>query len=487
MPGIDGTAVNVALPVLQRDMHAGAAATQWVVEGYSLLLSALIVVGGSLGDHFGRRRMFLLGAAIFAGASVACGVSQTMLELILARCIQGVGGALLIPESLALITASFDESKRGAAIGTWSGFLAATFAIGPLLGGWLVQAFSWRWVFFINVPIAVVIWIVTVACVPESRDESIGPHVDWFGAAAATAALGALTYGLIELQQQSTSASGIAAVIAGLLLLAAFVFLEHRSRSPMIPPKMFSSRTFTVANVYTLLLYAALGAAMFFLPFNLINVQRYTPLAAGAALLPMIVLMFVSSRWTGGLTTRIGPRIPLMAGAIIAGAGFALLGFTGIGGSYWSTFFPPVLILGIATSTFVAPLTTTVMNSAPAEHAGSASGVNNAVSRVAGLLAIALIGIVLVSATHRALHQTDRSLPAHVRQAVEGDALISGRAPQAGIAPSWHAAAQSAVSEAYTTGFKYAMLSCALLAAIAAATGLLLPMRSASGAISSTS
>lgn len=473
MPGIDGTAVNVALPVLQRDMHATSDAVQWVIEGYSLMLSALILAGGSLGDRFGRRRMFLAGVLVFAVASVACGLAQTMEQLIAARCIQGIGGALLIPESLAIITASFDEKHRGAAIGTWSGFLAATMAIGPLLGGWLVQSFSWRLVFFINVPIAVIIWAITLRFVGESRDEESGPHIDWPGAILATLALGALTYGLIELQQ-STNTAGVATVVAGVVLFAAFIWVERVSPSPMVPLGIFASRDFSVSNLYTLLLYAALGGALFFVPFNLINVQHYTPLAAGAALLPMILLMFVSSRWAGGLVARIGARIPLTAGAFIAGCGFALFAFAGIGHGYWTSFFPAVLVLGIGTSTFVAPLTTTVMNAAPAQHAGSASGINNAVSRVAGLLAIALLGIVLVSSTHRALAHTAAHLPPAVRQALAADSLLSGRAPDRSVPPQFRPAAQRAVSEAYVTGFRDAMLCCAFLAWIAAASALVL-------------
>lgn len=468
MPGIDGTAVNVALPILQREMHAGSQAIQWVVEAYSLFLSALILVGGSLGDHLGRRRMFLLGVLVFAAASLGCAISQTIDQLIAARCIQGIGGALLVPESLALITASFDERRRGAAIGTWSGFLAATMAVGPLLGGWFAQAVSWRLVFVINLPIALIVFVIALRYVGESRDEQVARRIDWFGAAIATAALGSLTYGFIALQGTHIDAPGLAAVAAGVTLLGVFVYVEHQSKNPMIPMGIFASTAFTVANIYTLLLYAGLGGALFFVPFNLINVQRYTPVAAGAALLPMILLMFVSSRWSGGLVARIGARIPLALGALGAGFGFALFGFTGIGGSYWSTFFPAAVLLGIGTSTFVAPLTTTVMNSAPAAHAGSASGINNAVSRVAGLLAVALLGIVIVTSTHHALAHSDRGLPPAVRALLEKDPLLSGRAPDSGIPVTLRAPAQHAVNQAYEIGFRDAMLASAALAWIAA-------------------
>jgi EmrB/QacA subfamily drug resistance transporter len=475
MPGIDGTAVNVALPVLQRELHADSSTLQWVVEGYSLFLSALILVGGSLGDRFGRRRMFLLGTVIFAFASAACALSQNIAQLVVARCVQGVGGALLIPESLALITAAFDEEHRGQAIGTWSGFSAITLAIGPLLGGWFVQALSWRLVFVINIPIALIVFVVTQRFIEESRDESDNEPVDWRGAAIATVALGLLTFGFITLQTARLDVWGIAAVAAGVLLLGVFVYVERHSRAPMIPLGIFSSRDFTVANIYTLLLYAGLGASFFFIPFNLINVQGYPPAAAGAALLPMILIMFFSSRWSGGLVARVGARVPLTIGAAIAAAGFVLFAFTGVGGSYWSTFFPAVMVLGIGTSTFVAPLTTTVMNSAPREHAGSASGINNAVSRVAGLLAIAVLGIIVVSSTRSALMRTGASLAPSAQRAIAADSLLTGRVPDRGIRASQRRAVQQMLDKAYAgAGFRDAMLVCAALSLMSAVIAFLL-------------
>ncbi len=467
MSGIDGTAVNVALPVLQRDLHASGAAIQWVVEGYSLFLSGLILVGGSLGDHLGRRRMFLAGVCVFAAASFGCGIAQTSAQLIAVRCIQGMGGALLVPESLALITAFFDQKQRGAAIGTWSGFLAATMAIGPLLGGWFVQALSWRLIFFINIPIAIAIVLITLRFVPESRDKQIARQLDWTGAVLATAALGALTYGLIALQPPAASAA-YPILASGIALSMLFVLLERRSHNPMVPLEIFKSSDFTIANIYTLLLYAALGGAFFFVPFNLINVQHYTPLAAGAALLPMIVLMFVSSRWAGGLVTRLGPRTPLTVGALIAGCGFIAFGFTGVGRTYWTSFFPAIVLLGIGTSTFVAPLTTTVMNSAPSEHAGSASGVNNAISRVAGVLAIAVLGIAIAASAHRAVQYNDRELPLTVRRTVESQSLLSGRVSDRAIPAALRPTVQRTVTNAFLSGFRNAMLFSALLAWISA-------------------
>ncbi len=340
-------------------------------------------------------------------------------------------------------------------------------AIGPLAGGWLVQAFSWRAIFLINVPIAIIILIITERCVPESRDDS-AKTTDWLGASIATVALGLLTYGFIELQDARAQTLGIAIVIGGLALIALFVYVEHHSSEPMIPLGIFSSRDFAVSNMYTLLLYAALGAAFFFVPFNLINVQHYSPLAAGAALLPMILLMFVSSRWAGGLVTRIGARVPLTVGAFVAGCGFVAFGLTGVGGSYWTTFFPAIVLLGIGASTFVAPLTTTVMNSAPPQHAGSASGINNAVSRVAGLLAIAILGIVIVVSSHHAVQSTDRALPPAVRHVLESNSLFTGRPPDGGIPTHLRPAAEHAAGVAYSVGFRDAMFACALLSWISA-------------------
>ncbi|MBV9233078.1 MAG: MFS transporter [Candidatus Eremiobacteraeota bacterium] len=467
MPGIDGTAVNVALPVLQRELHASAAAFQWNVEGYALFLSALILVGGSLGDHLGRRRMFVVGVSIFAAASLACGLAQTSAQLIAVRCIQGIGGALLVPESLALITASFDERRRGAAIGTWSGFLAATMAVGPLLGGWFVQSLSWRLIFFINVPVAIAVVLIALRHVPESRDAGLPARLDWTGAALATAALGALTYGLIGLQPPPSSSAYLALAI-GLALAAIFLLVERRSANAMVPLAIFKSKDFAVANLYTLLLYAGLGGALFYIPFNLINVQHYTPFGAGAALLPMIALMFASSRWAGGLVARVGARIPLTVGAFIAGCGFVAFALTGVGGSYWTTFFPAVVLFGIGTSTFVAPLTTTVMNSAPSEHAGTASGVNNAISRVAGVLAIAILGIVIVASAQNAVRRADHTLPTTVRRALEGQSLLSGRMSERGIAPPLRPTVRRLARDSFLSGFRHAMFVAAALAWISA-------------------
>ncbi len=317
MAFIDGTVVNVALPALQKELNATAIGVQWVVEAYALLLSALLLVGGSLGDLYGRKRVFLIGVSLFAAASAWCGLAPNIQQLIAARAVQGIGGALLIPGSLAIISASFPAEKRGRAIGTWSGFSAITTAIGPVLGGWLIENVSWRAVFFLNLPLAVVVVFITLRYIDESRDRKHQGGIDWVGALLATAGLGGLTYGLIESSQLSWIATSVViAIVVGLGSLVVFVFVEARSKSPMLPLKLFRSRNFTGTNLLTLMLYFSLGGGLFFLTLNLIQVQEFSATAAGAALLPFVLLMFVLSRWSGGLIERFGPRPPLIIGPI---------------------------------------------------------------------------------------------------------------------------------------------------------------------------
>jgi len=468
MAFIDGTVVNVALPFLQTNLNATAIGIQWVVEAYSLGLSALLLVGGSLGDRYGRRRIFNIGVVIFALASAACGLAANIEQLIIARAVQGIGGAMLVPGSLALISSSFPENQRGKAIGTWSGFSAITTAIGPVLGGWLVEHWSWRAAFFLNLPLAVAVLLISLWQVPESRETNHKGPLDWLGAALATVGLGGLVYGLIESPRLGFSNPIVLlTLIGGAVCLLIFVFNESRVKNPMVPLHLFRSRDFAGANLLTLFLYAALSGMFFFFTLNLIQIQGYSATAAGAALLPFVVLMFALSRWSGGLIDRFGARLPLTVGPIIAAAGFALFAIPTISPNYWTSFFPAVLVLGLGMSISVAPLTTTVMSAVGEEQAGVASGINNAVSRTAGLLAIAVFGVVM-------LHTFSQTLASRMSEIQLDDelkhSLYDQRVKLAGLElPSTADSAtrekiKGAVADSFIFGFRVIMFTAAGLA-----------------------
>lgn len=392
---LDSTVVNVALPALAEDLNADVAALQWVLNGYMLALASLILLAGSLGDRYGRRRVFLIGVVWFALASLLCSVAQSTGQLVAARVLQGMGGALLTPGSLAIIESSFRPEDRGRAIGAWSGLGSAAAAIGPFLGGYLVDALSWRWVFLINLPIAAGVIAIALRHVPESKDPMSARELDVTGALSGAVGLGGITYALIAAGERGLDGIVIAAGAAGLIVLALFVIVERRSHHPMLPLDIFESPQFTWTNVVTFAVYGGLGVVFFLMVVQLQISLGYSPLQAGIAGLPITVLMLFLSPRAGQLSQRIGPRLPMTVGPLVAGAGIALLARVDAGATYLTAVLPAIILFGIGIGLTVAPLTTTVLAAADDRHSGVASGVNNAVARTAQLLAVATLPVVV--------------------------------------------------------------------------------------------
>lgn len=464
MAFIDSTVVNIALPAIQQNLGGTLVDLQWIVEGYALMLSALILVGGSMGDLLGRRRMFLAGVIVFTAASCACGLAANIKELVSARVVQGLGAAFLVPGSLSIISAAFSEDTRGRAIGTWSGFTSITAAIGPVLGGWLVEHGSWRWVFFMNVPIAVAVIAISLWRVPESKTIE-RRKIDWIGALIVVFGLGGLTYGPIESGNSGWARLSVwGSVLVGCILLITFRYAEPRLDSPMVPFELFRSRDFSGSNLLTFFLYAALGIFMFLFPLNLIQVQHYSATAAGAAAIPFILLMFLLSRWSGGLVSRYGARPPLIIGPIVAAAGFFLFAVPSVDGSYWTTFLPGFLALGFGMAISVAPLTTVVMESVDQNLTGTASGINNAVARIAGLLAIAVLGIAMTGAFTHQLNRklTKLDIPPDALHELRSDEIkLAAMSVPASIAPGTATQVRTSIDAAFVFGFRVVMVICA--------------------------
>jgi EmrB/QacA subfamily drug resistance transporter len=466
MAFLDGSTVNVALPALQASLGATVVDVQWVVNAYTLFLASLLLTGGALGDRFGRRAVFMIGTALFIAASVACGLAGTVDRLIAARAVQGVGGALLVPGSLALVNAAYPRDQRGRAIGLWAGFSAITSAAGPVLGGWLIDVASWRWIFFVNVPLALAVLAIAAWRVPAARDGRRGGRLDLTGSALVTAGLAGLVFALLESSSRGFDDPWVlAAGGAGAALLAAFVAFERHARDPMLPPSLFRSRTFVGVNVMTLLVYATLSGLLFFLPMALIQVRGYSATQAGASTLPFVLLLFAASRWSGGLRDRVGARRPLVLGPLIVAGAFALFAATRTAGGYWAGVFPAVTLLGVGMALVVAPLTTTVMASVPDALAGTASGANNAVSRVAGLLAMVAAFSVDLQGRLAA-----SGVPSGLRAAVlEKRTDLAALTPPDGASEAAAATIRAAVDAAFLAGFRWVAASMAGLAVVASA------------------
>jgi len=468
---IDATAINVALPAIQDGLDADITSLQWVIESYALFLGALILVGGVLGDHFGRKRMFAIGVIIFASASAWCGLAEGVMQLIVARGFQGIGAALVVPGSLALLSAHFPQEQRGPAIGQWASFTTLAIVLGPLLGGVLVDTASWRWVFFINLPIAAILLFVLYLGVPESRNESQAGKLDIVGAAFITLGLGGLVFGLLESAHLGFSALEVwGSITAGIVIILAFIYRQMTVKFPMLPLDLFRSRAFSGANIMTFLLYGAMTGCLFFLPFNLMQVHGWSATEAGAALLPLILLISLFSFAASKLVAKLGQRIPLTSGACIAALGFALLALPSNASGYWSGFLPGIAVLGLGLGIAVAPLTIVVMGAVPTDRSGLASGVNNAASRVAMLMAVAIFGVVMFEIFSSQLQSALQVMPldnASRIQISERMVHLSGLQPPDGLKANVAEQLHVAVGESFVAGFR----AVSLIAAGAALAG----------------
>jgi EmrB/QacA subfamily drug resistance transporter len=392
MAALDATVVGIALPAIGRDFHAGVSSVQWVVDAYTLTLAGLLLLGGTLGDSYGRRRMFVIGTVWFAIASLLCGLAPDAAVLIGARALQGVGGALLTPGSLAILQASFVQDERSAAIGAWSGLGGVATAIGPFLGGWLISAVSWRLVFFINLPLAVAVVAIAARHVPETKSPGPVPRLDVKGAVCISGALAGITYGLIAASSDGWGSVAVLVPLAvGVLLLGLFIGVEATESAPMLPLSVFASRQFSAANAVTFVVYAALGGLLFLVPTVLEVAHGYSPIEAGTSLLPVTVIMLVLSSRSGALAARIGPRLQMSVGPLVIAGSLVLFARIGASGDYLTAVLPAVVVFGFGVAINVAPLTATALAAAPADHAGIASAVNNDVARAAGLIAVAVL------------------------------------------------------------------------------------------------
>ena len=475
MAFIDGTALNVVLPILQTDLQARGADLLWIVNAYLLMLASLILIGGSLGDIFGRKKIFASGMLIFLFASLICGIAPNINVLIAARVLQGIGGALMIPGSLAILSANFPANLRGRAIGTWSAATTLVMIVGPVLGGLLGDLGLWRLVFLINIPIGIFSLVLLLTKIPESQNNSLPRVVDYPGAILVALGLAGLTWGLLSAPETGISDPAVLiSIIGGFLALVVFFLVQSRRKFPMMPLNLFKSRAFSGANLLTLFLYGALNVAMVFFSLNLVQAQNYSPSLAGMAMLPFMLFLTLLSRWSGGLSDRIGPRLPLIVGPAIVGIGFFLLalpGQTSGADQYWTTFFPGIAAFGIGMGITVAPLTTTVMSSLPVQYSGTASGINNAVSRIAGVLAVAVLGAAAIASFQTGLVERSAHIPLTSQQAVElatGASRLGDTPLPSGLDPIQSAAVKNAIQLAFISSYRTILIACAALAWLSA-------------------
>ena len=464
---MDGSVVNVALPALQAAFHATSGGIQWVVQGYALFGAALLLLGGAIGDHYGRRRTYVWGVALFALASAGCAVSISLGQLVAARAVQGVGAALLIPQSLSILSASFSGEERGHAIGTWSAWTGVFAAIGPVAGGWLLQVWSWRLIFLLNLPLALLV-LVLAPRIPESRAtvEGEAQPLDWLGATLATTGFAAIIYALSFVPEVGwRNLRVLAPLIGGGLLLAAFLWSQAGRANAMMPLSLFRIPRFLAANLLTFLLYSALYGAMFVIPFYVIQVRHYPPVKAGAVFLPLIAMMFFFSARVGAMAARVGERRLLAGGAACVGVGFCLLAAFSSMGAYWRSLLPGVLLMGAGVTLAVAPLTTAVMSSVPQEKTGVASAVNNALSRLAGLVSVSVLVFVLVHgfASRLADELSQSNLPIAARQEMTAQqARLHDTPIPSGLTEQQHAEAAGMLDRAFLVGFRDVMVWCAV-------------------------
>lgn len=459
---LDQSALNVAIPHIQTALNADVAGFQWIVNIYILTLSVLLMIGGALGDRYGRVRMLILGTLIFTAASVLCGVANSLEMLIAARALQGIGGALLVPGGLAIINATVPAERRGQALGVWGTFSPLIVMLGPLVGGWLTDAISWRAIFFINIPLGLLACWLAWRFVPESRDETATGPLDWPGVLTLMLGLGALLFGLIEGPQLGwTNTLVLGSIFAGLLSLAAFIFIELRSASPLMPLHLFRNRAFSGINALTLLHYFGLSSIFFFLTLNFQQVQGYGAFEAGLHQLPIPFCLFLMSRFAGRLTDRIGPQRVMTFGILLASLGFLVMLIPGAGANYWLTFFPGQLLFGIGNGLTFVPLTSIALGSLPARYSGIASGLNNAVSRVAQMLAVAIFGMIMLSTFHTSLIEQTQNIPmsadARTQLAEQASNLGATQAP-ASLPSGAAQAVQAAVKLAFVAGWRNIML-----------------------------